>query len=680
MMKQRTLYLLALVVMACASCFPTVAQQKPAVIPEVKHFEPYKNAKDRLQFDEKPIQIVYENRDEPYLEEMARTFARDLSDNFGIRATHGKKSLFWWTKPSVVLVVNENLSNNEEYYQLEYDGKKVQIEGASPKGVFWGTRTFLQLLNNEGKIPLGKIKDYPDRQVRGFMLDGGRKYFDIYFLEYYIKLMAYYKMNEFHIHLNDNGFVEFFGNNWGRTYSAFRLESDLYPELTAKDGSYTKEQFKQLQRLAHKYGVNIVPEIDIPAHSLAFTHFRPSLGTMRYGMDHLDLDNPEVYGFCDSLLTEYIAGPDPVFIGPDVHIGTDEYAKEAVEQYRAFTDRYLKLVKKHGKRPRMWGSLKEMKGQTPIDLKGVTINAWNAGWSDPLGSSREGANIITTNDTWLYIVPGADYYHDFLDTKMLYNDWTATMVNENVRFDENNQYLLGAMFAVWNDHVGNGITTYDVHQRALPALITVATKTWNESPTWSYEEFVKLANKQPELPTQRMLGRWTTEDRVVRFNQQFRGRSYRLKGNNYFSLGDYPVGYDYTFEFSIFLEEEQPTDAVLFCDPLTMVMVNSGGEGKVAFHREGKTYRFDAVLTPNEWHRVQIAGNAQGTSLVVDGGEPQVLERELVLSELNKHGGHSKMYIHRTLYLPLVQLGSKRNGAVGEVRDMQLRQQPKVLF
>jgi hexosaminidase len=107
--------------------------------------------------------------------------------------------------------------------------------------------------------------------------------------------MSYYKMNDFHIHLNDNGFKQFFGDNWDSTYSAFRLENDTYPNLTSRDGSYTKKEFIALQQLGIRYGVNIIPEIDVPAHSLAFSKAMPGIGSRQYGLDHLDLDNPLTY-------------------------------------------------------------------------------------------------------------------------------------------------------------------------------------------------------------------------------------------------------------------------------------------------------------------------------------------------------------------------------------------------
>lgn len=61
------------------------------------------------------------------------------------------------------------------------------------------------------------------------------------YLQDLVKIMAYYKMNTLQVHLNDNGFKQYFDNNWDKTYAAFRLESETYPGLTARDGSYSKK-------------------------------------------------------------------------------------------------------------------------------------------------------------------------------------------------------------------------------------------------------------------------------------------------------------------------------------------------------------------------------------------------------------------------------------------------------
>lgn len=127
------------------------------------------------------------------------------------------------------------------------------------------------------------------------MLDCGRKFIPISYLQDLVKIMSYYKMNTLQIHLNDNGFKQYFEHDWSKTYSAFRLESETYPGLAAYDGFYTKKEFIDLQKQAMELGVEIIPEIDVPAHSLAFTQYNPRIGSKKYGMDHLDLFAPETY-------------------------------------------------------------------------------------------------------------------------------------------------------------------------------------------------------------------------------------------------------------------------------------------------------------------------------------------------------------------------------------------------
>src|SRR5205085_9666301 len=86
-------------------------------------------------------------------------------------------------------------------------GDSVVISAHSSAGIFYGTRTALQILQEDPaktSIPRGRARDYPAYQERGFMLDVGRKFFSIGFLEDYVRFMAWYKMDDFHLHLNDN--------------------------------------------------------------------------------------------------------------------------------------------------------------------------------------------------------------------------------------------------------------------------------------------------------------------------------------------------------------------------------------------------------------------------------------------------------------------------------------------
>ena len=282
---------------------------------------------------------------------VAERFAADYAELFSSRLTvvQGKGR----AGDIVLSRADRRDTLGAEGYRLTV-GETATITAATAQGAFWGTRTILQISEQTRShaLPCGVATDRPAYPVRGFMIDVGRKYIPMDYLRQLVKVMAYYKMNTLQVHLNDNGFKQYFGNDWAKTPAAFRLESDFFPGLTARDGSYTKKEFRAFQREAAAQGVEILPEIDVPAHSLAFTHYRPSLGSEEFGADHLNLRNPAVVPFLDSLFTEYCAGPDPVFVGPRVHIGTDEYSnkdKAVVELFRSLTDHLIRHVERYGK-------------------------------------------------------------------------------------------------------------------------------------------------------------------------------------------------------------------------------------------------------------------------------------------------------------------------------------------
>ena len=273
---------------------------KPFVIPELRQWQ---GAEGMIAI-EPATRVIYVNAE---LADAAEAMATDYGQLFGkaMKTRNASKA----PNGSIIMVLTDDKELGNEGYSIEIDDC-VAIKANTPTGVYWATRTLLQILEQyQGThLPKGTIRDWPDYAIRGFMIDCGRKYIPLDYLEQYSKIMAYYKMNTLQVHLNDNGFKQYFGNDWDETYAAFRLESELFPELSAKDGCYGKDEFRQFQKDAAKMGVNIIPEIDVPAHSLAFTHFRKEFGTEKYGVDHLDLFNPNVYTFLDSLFTEYLEG------------------------------------------------------------------------------------------------------------------------------------------------------------------------------------------------------------------------------------------------------------------------------------------------------------------------------------------------------------------------------------
>ncbi len=573
-------------------------------------------------------------------------------------------------KSSIYLSLkNSPTSSKEEGYEMNINNR-VTIEASTVKGVFWGTRTLLQMLHNQPSgILQGKTSDYPQYSHRGMMIDVARKFFTIDYLRDYIKILSFYKMNELQIHLNDNGFVEFFDNDWKKTYAAFRLESDCFPGLTAKDGSYTKEEFRDLQKMAARYGINIIPEIDVPAHSLAFTHYNPNLAADKkeYGMDHLDLYKKEVYNFLDTLFNEYLAGDEPVFLGPDVHIGTDEYNLKEAEQFRYFTDYYLKYISGYGKNPRLWGSLKHMKGDTPVNLKGKTVNAWNYNWMDMETALKEGAKVVNTCDEFLYIVPSVNYYHDFLEYKWLYENWSPRMMKKG-EMTEYSPNLSGAMFAVWNDRVGNGISQQDVHIRTFPAMQMIAEKLWKGENTAniSFNTFENLCKRTPEAPGVNLQARVDGRKELTPHEQEI-----ILQGNDSLLTSISEIGYPYAVEFEIRPDTKSNIDAVVFKGPHSVFITNWQNTGKFAFRRDGYEFVFHAYRLPVEtWTKVRIEGDKKGTSLYINGKLQERLEGRIGVSYNLKAQKKDSIWYQETLIFPLQQIGDKQMGFKGLIKNI----------
>lgn len=599
----------------------------------------------------------------------ARSFLQDYSTLLGKNLTivSGKpqKGDFVFAKAGFAPASKADTLGTEGYHLNIAD--HITLTATHPTGAFWGTRTLLQLSEQtqSHSIPQGVAADRPQYALRGFMIDAGRKYIPMNYLRQLVKVMAYYKMNTLQVHLNDNGFKQYFGNDWAKTPAAFRLESDYFPELTAKDGHYTKKEFIDFQREAAAQGVDIVPEIDVPAHSLAFTHYRPSLGSEEFGADHLDLRNPAVVPFLDSLFTEYCGGKNPVFVGKRVHIGTDEYSnkdKEVVELFRSLTDHLIKHVERYGKQAVAWGALTHADGKTPVKSKDVLLEMWYNGYADPKKMKEQGFQMVSIPDGLVYIVPAAGYYYDYLNCPYLYEHWTPAQIG-NQKFEEGDPSIQGGMFAVWNDHAGNGITVRDIHHRVMPALQTIATKTWTAAKTsLPYADFARLSPTLSEAPGVNLLGR--TLGKTGRTSVEY--AHLPLLPNTNLDWFGREIGYNYTVDVTV-KADEVTKGAILFQSPDATVYLASPQNGKLAFEREGYLNEFDYVLPKDRAVRLTFIGTNKETTLLVDGKFRQSLYPLTVGSAQVNAGAAgatsdpyaaSKMYYQRTLVFPLERTGN----------------------
>ena len=599
-------------------------------------------------------------------EAVAALFANDYADLVGNRLTakSGKPSA-----GDIVLVLKADKQLGAEGYRLNISDVTT-ITASTVEGLIWGTRTVLQLAEQNRSanyaLPKGSAVDVPEYGLRGFMMDCGRKFIPMSYLRSLVKMMSYYKMNTLQIHLNDNGFRQFFGDDWAKTQAAFRLECDTYPGLTAKDGHYTKTEFVELQKLAEQYGVNIIPEIDVPAHSLAFTHYKPEIGSKEYGMDHLDLFNPETYKFVDGLLKEYLEGKSPVFRGKVVHIGTDEYSnakKEVVEKFRYFTDRYIKYVEQYGKQAAVWGALTHAKGDTKVKSQNVIMHCWYNGYAEPREMKRQGYKLVSVPDGLVYIVPAAGYYYDYLNCRSLYNTWTPAQIGEE-KFDERDPSILGGMFAVWNDHAGNGITVKDIHHRLFPALQTLSTKCWTGAATsLPYDQFDRLRLRLSEAPAVNEAARWA-KGKTLTIDHLRPGQT----------TGETEVGYGYRVEFGIEGADEAKGTPLFTSDNATFYLADPE-DGCLGFEREGYLNKFKYKVEPGKKVTIAITGDNKKTCLYVDGKLREELGPLTIYAMQQKdrtsfqntdptawqpvmYNPTAKMHYQRTLVFPLQKAGS----------------------
>jgi hexosaminidase len=567
----------------------------------------------------------------------------------------------------------------------------VSIHAAQYKGAFWGTRTILQLLERDAKhssLTKGISRDYPKYEVRGFMLDVGRKFFKIDFLRDYVKMMAYYKMGDFQLHLSDNAFVYHFNNDWDKTYSGFRLESSTYPQLPTKGEFYTKKEFIDLQVLAERYGINIIPEIDVPAHSLAISKAFPQIASKEYGKDHLDINNPETYTIVENIFKEYLEGDNPVFRFKEVHIGTDEYAKKEAEAFRKFTDHFIKYVQSFGKDARVWGSLTHAKGTTPVTTKGVTMNSWSKDFIDPVKMKELGYPLISTPDNLLYIVPAAGYYYDYLDLKHLYDKWEPVVLTGKVVFEMGDPFIRGGMFAVWNDVDNNGITAQDVTDRVFPAIQVLGEKMWSGADaTVNFDAFSNNAKAINEGPGLNLRGKISAKDSLVinyalggndKEIKKLQNAAYVVEGNrkvmnlknkdSYVKLPYPEIGYNYTVSFKINPSENNAPNAVLFQSNHATVKLKQGQTANLGFSHEGKDYDFGVAIPENKWTSVVISGDNNSTTLYLNGELVKKLSREEIPTGFKK----DSIWIMKTLFFPLDTIGDGNNSFIGKMKDLKV--------
>jgi hexosaminidase len=213
-----------------------------------------------------------------------------------------------------------------EGYTLLVTQSGITITGASPLGVWWGTRTVLQQATlNEGKLPLGSGTDAPGWGTRGVMLDAGRHYYPPDFLKEMCSYLSFFKQNTFHVHISDNliNSASYTREESLELYAAFRLNSPdpAVAGLNKRPNeSYYQSDFEDVQRSCASRGVTIIPELEMPGHALVISQWKPELG-MSTDISLLNISNPDTIPTAQTIWKTFL----PWFHSKTVHIGADEY-------------------------------------------------------------------------------------------------------------------------------------------------------------------------------------------------------------------------------------------------------------------------------------------------------------------------------------------------------------------
>ncbi|MFQ6942146.1 MAG: discoidin domain-containing protein [Collinsella intestinalis] len=648
------------------------------------------------------------------LKAMAEDFANDYQALTGVRlqvatGTSAQEGDIFFT-----LGADKAKGLKDEGYLLDVTADRMTVTAEAVAGANWGGKTILQgMKSGSGSFPLGTARDYPLYKVRGIILDVGRKTFTLDWLKQMTKQMSFYKMNDFQIHLNDNLIpLEHYKNeDVFQAYSAFRLESDIkkggnngknQADLTAKDVWYSKKDFKAYIEESKALGVNIIPEIDTPAHSLALTKVRPDLrhGTSGRQNDHLDIAKQydECFKFVRGIFDEYVKGGDAaVFAGADtIHVGADEYTADG-NAYRKFVNDMFKYSEDNGKKARVWGSLSTIKGD--VEVKGVSedgkhhreMNLWNPGWADLKKMYELGFDLIDCQDGVFYIVPNAGYYYDYLGDAA-YTDQLNSI--SGVAIPAGDPQMVGGAYAVWNDmcdYLENGVSEYDIYDRIDHSLGLFAANSWGKGKldTAGAKAVVSKLGDSPNVDfgyevsadKNGVVAHWAMDslkdaselgrDLVAGKNAAIEDvdgkKALKLNGGESFaSVKDdalTTVGLGNDLRVKVKRTSASVDPQVLFESDYGSIMAVQEGTGKVGFTRENRAYSFNYTLPVNEWVELEIKNKFEQASLYVNGTLVDTLgDGETVEGKPLK----------ATLMLPVQRIGSTARAFEGYVDDVRL--------
>ncbi|KAI6785510.1 Beta-hexosaminidase-like protein [Emericellopsis cladophorae] len=390
----------------------------------------------------------------------------------------------------------ENGNPTTEGYALSIAPSGISILGTGSRGVFWGTRTVLQMLLLNETIPAGSAVDAPAVATRGYMFDAGRKWYTKDFLKEMCSYASFFKMSEFHYHLSDNYPLNRGKNDtWQDVYSHFSLlpedESLLGIIHGRENETLSKEDYMDMQSHCARRGIAVIPEIEAPGHCLYVTKWKPELSLEK--RDLLNLSHPETIPTIKSIWEEFL----PWFEVNEVHVGADEYDATLADDYINFVNEMNTFINEtSGKRTRIWGTpMDEPTEDIEIDTD-IIVQHWQLGQSDPLDLIQKGHDVINSNDWWAYMgikndhspIFPATYPQFFNDSRILefageegwqWTPWDFNQVNTTQQVEAGEERLKGAILAAWNDNGPDASTKLEMYYAMRVGIALVGARSWS---------------------------------------------------------------------------------------------------------------------------------------------------------------------------------------------------------
>ncbi len=426
----------------------------------------------------------------------------------------------------------------EEGYRLEATPNRVVISASAPSGLYYGCQTLRQLLPEDifstsavrgvrWSVPCVTIEDYPRFGWRGLMLDTSRHFMPKEFVKKFIDLLAVHKMNTFHWHLNED--------------QGWRIEIKRYPKLTEigawrkqtvigrntdqydgirHGGFYTQDEIREIVAYARERFITIVPEIEMPGHSLAALSAYPELSCTggpfevqtRWGVysDVYCAGNDAVFTFLENVLTETMA----LFPGEYIHIGGDECPKnrwkacpkcqarikaeglsDEHELQSYFIKRIEKFLNANGRRLIGWDEILEG-GLAPQ----ATVMSWR-GEAGGIQAAQEGHDVVMAPNSYTYL----DYYQapaereplaigGFVPIERVYGfNPTPAVLTEAEQ-----KHILGVQGQIWTEYIS---TPEHAEYMAYPRACALSETAWTPAEQKDFADFYARLERHLERLT-----------------------------------------------------------------------------------------------------------------------------------------------------------------------------------